>query len=317
MSCDLPKVCLVVPCYNEESILAGTMAELSAAVDRLAQQALLAPQSFILMVDDGSRDHTWDVIAELHRRNPERFHGLKLAANRGHQNALLAGLLHAELQCDASISIDADLQDDLNALEPFLREFGKGRDIVFGVRSDRSSDSFVKRFFAESFYRVLRFLGVNVIFNHADYRLMSRRAMAALAQYGEVNLYLRGIVCSMGLPSAIVTYRRKKTDRPTHYSLRKMLNLAWDGISSFSIRPIRLITLFGVFSMLVSFVLLCWVLFCYFAGKTVPGWSSLLAVILFCNGVQSLAIGCIGEYVGKTYLETKARPRFLIETSLE
>ena len=313
MSQERPLLALVIPCYNEEAILLNSARLLLAKLQDLTDQNAIAQESYLLLVDDGSKDRTWSLIQQLHEETPEQVYGLKLAANRGHQNALLAGLHYVRKRCDAAISMDADLQDDIDTIDRFIEEYAKGNDIVFGVRNDRSSDSFAKRTSAELFYKLLAFLGVNVIFNHADFRLMSRRTLKALAKYDEVNLYLRGIVSNMGFPSTSVYYTRHKADRSTHYSLPKMLNLAWDGITSFSIRPIRLITILGLITICVCTGIGLWALFCHFTGKTIPGWSSLLLVILAGNGLQFLAIGCIGEYTGKTYLETKHRPKYQID----
>lgn len=307
---------LVVPCYNEETILEDTLHQLETKLDELAAGGLIAPDSAILLVDDGSGDRTWELIEAAHRREPRRIAGVRLAANRGHQAALLAGLIEAGKAADAVISLDADLQDDIDILPDFLKEFYAGSDIVYGVRSDRSSDSFFKRFTAESFYRLMKHLGVKTVYNHADYRLMSARAIAALAEYPEVNLYLRGLIPLIGFRQSLVFYRRKKANRPTHYPLSKMLLLAWDGITSFSVRPIRLIALFGLLTLAVSFVLLLYILYSRFFGHTTAGWTSLGAIIVFLGGVQIFSIGVIGEYIAKSYLEAKHRPRFLIRQQL-
>ncbi len=310
------KLCLVVPCYNEESILENSASQLLAKLASLRESHLAGAGSFILFVDDGSKDRTWEIIAKLHADHPAEVSGLKLAANRGHQNALLSGLLAAGKEADAIISLDADLQDDIDVLDQFMREYLAGCDIVYGVRSDRSSDSFFKRFSAESFYRLLSVMGVKTVFNHADFRLMSRRAIEALSAYGEVNLYLRGLVPLLGYRQSIVLYKRKKADRPTHYPLTKMLLLAWDGITSFSTRPIRLISAMGAVALLVCALMMVRIFYVKFFGHTVDGWTSLMAVVLFLGGIQLLAIGVIGEYIAKTYLEVKHRPRFQIEQRL-
>ncbi len=310
------QLCIVVPCYNEESILENSAARLLEKLASLQQKELAGPKSFILFVDDGSRDRTWEIIAKLHADRPGAFSGLKLSANRGHQNALLSGLLEAGRRADAIISLDADLQDDIDVLDQFMQEYLGGCDIVYGVRSDRTNDSFFKRASAEGFYRLLAAMGVKTVFNHADFRLMSRRAVEALSAYSEVNLYLRGLVPLLGFRQSIVLYKRGKTDRPTHYPLTKMLLLAWDGITSFSTRPIRLISLAGIFALMVCAVMMVRIFYVKFFGYTTDGWSSLMAVLLFIGGAILLAIGVIGEYIAKIYLEVKHRPRFHLEQNL-
>ena len=307
-----PKLCLVVPCYNEESILEDSIRQLLELLETVAAQGLAATDSCMLLVDDGSTDRTWAIVGDASRLHPGKVLGISLAANRGHQAALLAGLSTAASMADAIVSLDADLQDDLAAIPQFLEEYRRGNDIVYGVRSDRSSDSFFKRTTAEAFYRLMRFLGAKTIFNHADFRLMSRRAVEALLAYPEVNLYLRGLVPILGFRQAIVLYKRKEASRPTHYPLGRMLSLAWEGVTSFSIRPIRIITILGLGMLAMCFVLLCYILGSKFCGHTVAGWTSLASVILFLGSFQLLAIGMIGEYIAKIYLEVKHRPRFLV-----
>jgi len=313
----IKKICIVVPCYNEEVILRHSAEQLLAKLDSLVGQKLILPESFLLFVDDGSKDRTWEIISQLKIEHPLQVSGLKLAANRGHQNALLAGLLNAKDHADAAISIDADLQDDIDVIDQFIQEFYQGNDIVYGVRSDRTSDSFFKRFTAESFYKLMEFLGVKTVYNHADFRLMSRRALRALAEYQEVNVYLRGMVPLLGYRQSIVLYKRKKADRPTKYSLGKMLFLAWDGITSFSVRPIRLISLLGIVTLLFCMLMLLRIMYVKFFGYTVDGWTSIVALMLLFGGIQLLSIGVIGEYIAKTYVEVKHRPRFNIETDLQ
>ncbi len=313
----IKKICIVVPCYNEEVILERSADQLLAKLDSLVAQQLILPDSFLLFVDDGSKDRTWEIICSLNQRHPVQISGLKLAANRGHQNALLAGLLNAKDNADAAISIDADLQDDIDVIDQFVKEFYLGNDIVYGVRSDRTSDSFFKRFTAESFYRLMEFLGVKTVYNHADFRLMSQRALQALSSYQEVNVYLRGMVPLLGYRQSIVLYKRKKADRPTKYSLGKMLFLAWDGITSFSVRPIRMISILGAVTLLFCLVMLLRILYVKFFGYTVDGWTSIVALMLLFGGVQLLSIGVIGEYIAKTYVEVKRRPRYNIETDLK
>jgi len=313
----IKKICIVVPCYNEEVILRHSAELLLAKLDSLLEQKLILPESFLLFVDDGSRDRTWEIISQLKIEHPVQVSGLKLAANRGHQNALLAGLLNAKDHADAAISIDADLQDDIDVIDQFIQEFYQGNDIVYGVRSDRTSDSFFKRFTAESFYKLMEFLGVKTVYNHADFRLMSQRSLRALAEYQEVNVYLRGMVPLLGYRQSIVLYKRKKADRPTKYSLGKMLFLAWDGITSFSVRPIRLISLLGIVTLLFCMLMLLRIMYVKFFGYTVDGWTSIVALMLLFGGIQLLSIGVIGEYIAKTYVEVKHRPRFNIETDLQ
>lgn len=304
------KLCLAVPCYNEESILRDTAGKLLAELDRLAGENLIDASSFILFTDDGSKDRTWEIIEALHAADPVRIAGLKLAGNRGHQTALFAGLMHAKDRADAVVSLDADLQDDIGVIGDFVKAYQSGSDIVYGVRSDRSSDTFFKRFSAECFYRLLRWLGVKTVFNHADYRLMDRRALDMLAEYGEINLYLRGLIPLIGLKQSVVEYRRQPSPRPTRYPLGKMLMLAWDGITGFSVRPIRLISLLGLAVSLIGLILLVYVLSVKIFGYTVDGWTSIVTILLFFGGIQLLSIGVIGEYIAKTYMEVKARPRY-------
>ncbi len=307
---------LVVPCYNESAILAGTIGLLLQKLEELTAKNLAAPSSALLLVDDGSGDNTWELISAAHRAEPERVLGLRLSGNRGAQAALFAGMCRAAREADAAITIDADLQDDPDVLNGFLEEFNRGNDIVYGVRSDRGSDSFFKRFTAESYYRLLAWMGVRTVFNHADCRLLSRRALEALAGYTEYNLYLRGIVPLLGFRQAIVLYKRRAADRPTRYPLPKMLLLAWDGITSFSVRPIRLITLLGLLMAFFSMIMLIYYGFVRIFGYTVPGWTSLIFVLLLLGGVQLLSVGIIGEYIGKIYMEVKRRPRFIIDEFL-
>ena len=317
MASQPPVIAIVVPCYNESAILNDTARVLSAKLDEMSSSGLAAGSSMILFVDDGSTDGTWQIIEQLHAEAPGRFFGARLAANRGHQAALLAGLMEARRFADATISMDADLQDDVNVLPAFVEEFRSGHDIVYGVRNDRATDTFFKRTSAQCFYRLLAWMGVKTIYNHADFRLMSARALAALAEYPEVNLYLRGLVPLIGFRQAVVTYARKASVRPTRYPLTKMLLLAWDGITSFSIRPIRLITLMGLLSLGVCIAVLLYVLYSKFFGYTVAGWTSLTIIVLLFSGIQLVSIGVIGEYIAKTYMEVKHRPRYLVSERLE
>ncbi|MBR6459583.1 MAG: glycosyltransferase family 2 protein [Actinomycetaceae bacterium] len=307
-----PVLAIVVPCYNEEEVLPVTLPLFLNKLDELVLAGLAAPDSRLLFVDDGSRDATWNLICEA-ASNDVRVAGITLSRNRGHQNALFAGLMEALTFCDVSISIDVDGQDDCDAMDAMLRLYAEGNDVVYGVRDDRSTDTLFKRFTAQAYYRLLNLMDVHAIFNAADYRLMSKKALEALAEYSEVNLFLRGLVPHLGLPSSEVTYaRRERLEGKTHYPLRKMLHLAFDGITSFSVRPIRLIIGFGFLVSLFSLALIIWALVVHFAGHTVPGWSSNLILIAFFGGLQILAIGIIGEYIGKIYLEVKERPRYFV-----
>lgn len=306
----------VIPCYNEQEVLPITAEQLRIKYDQLLQSGLIAESSRILLVDDGSKDCTWQIISQLHQKD-SRFQGVKLSRNRGHQNALLAGLMTARNFCDAAISLDADLQDDINAMDAMLQKFQDGCDIVYGVRSDRETDTVFKRCTAQGYYKFMSGMGGELVYNHADYRLMSRRALDGLAEFGEVNLFLRGIVPMIGYRSDIVTYARK--ERPagkSKYPLKKMLAFAWEGLTSLSIRPIRMITILGTLIFLVSIGMLIYSVIRHAMGATITGWTSLAVSIWAIGGLQLLAIGIIGEYIGKVYLETKSRPKYIIETYL-
>ena len=306
----------VIPCYNEQEVLPITAEQLRIKYDQLLQSGLIAENSRILLVDDGSKDRTWQIISQLHQAD-RRFQGVKLSRNRGHQNALLAGLMTARRFCNAAISLDADLQDDINAMDAMLQKFQDGCDIVYGVRSDRETDTVFKRCTAQGYYKFMSGMGGELVYNHADYRLMSRRALDGLAEFGEVNLFLRGIVPMIGYRSDIVTYARK--ERPagkSKYPLKKMLAFAWEGLTSLSIRPIRMITILGTLIFLVSIGMLIYSVIRHAMGATITGWTSLAVSIWAIGGLQLLAIGIIGEYIGKVYLETKSRPKYIIETYL-
>ncbi|WP_302160089.1 glycosyltransferase family 2 protein [uncultured Ruminococcus sp.] len=306
----------VIPCYNEQEVLPITAEQLRIKYDQLLQSGLIVENSRILLVDDGSKDRTWQIISQLHQKD-SRFQGVKLSRNRGHQNALLAGLMTARSFCDAAISLDADLQDDINAMDAMLQKFQDGCDIVYGVRSDRETDTVFKRCTAQGYYKFMSGMGGELVYNHADYRLMSRRALDGLAEFGEVNLFLRGIVPMIGYRSDIVTYARK--ERPagkSKYPLKKMLAFAWEGLTSLSIRPIRMITILGTLIFLVSIGMLIYSVIRHAMGATITGWTSLAVSIWAIGGLQLLAIGIIGEYIGKVYLETKSRPKYIIETYL-
>lgn len=303
---------LVIPCYNEEEVLPTTKAELEKLLFRLQKKNLIAKNSFICFVDDGSKDNTWHIIASFSKE--PHIKGLKLSRNFGHQNALLAGLYYVESLCDAAVSLDADLQDDIGVIEDMCKKFYEGSEIVYGVRKKRDSDTLFKRLSAEGFYKLMRWMGVDIIENHADFRLMSRRALGWLKEFEEVNLFLRGIVPLLGLKSDIVYYDRKERFAgESKYPLKKMLAFAWDGITSFSIVPLRFITFLGIATLLVTFVLSSWALGAKLSGTAVSGWTSMMLIVLFLGGVQMLSIGIIGEYIGKVYKETKRRPKFFVE----
>jgi glycosyltransferase involved in cell wall biosynthesis len=308
-----PVLAIVVPCFNEEEALPATAKALGALLSGLRAAQLVSMSSYVCFVDDGSRDATWREILRLADASPD-FRGLRLSRNFGHQGAVLGGML----ECDADIvvTIDADLQDDERCIDDMVKEYHKGCEVVLGVRSSRSSDTFVKRFTAQLYYRLLARLGVRVVFNHADYRLLSRRAVNLLREYTEANLYLRGVIPLLGLRSSIVHYaRRERVAGESKYPLRKMLALAWDGVTSFSVSPLRLVSGIGVSISVAALLVTFWAFFVRFLGKgVVPGWASTVVPIYFLGGVQILCLGIIGEYVGKIYLETKRRPRYHIET---
>lgn len=311
-----PLLYLVIPCYNEEEVLPETSGRLLEKMHALIDGGRIAPDSRIVFVNDGSKDQTWALISALHEKT-SLVSGINLSRNRGHQNALLAGLLTVAPLCDAAISMDADLQDDIAVIDAMLDSFAQGNDIVYGVREDRAKDSFFKRATAQSFYRLINWMGGGIVYNHADCRLMSRRALEGLSEFREVNLFLRGIVPMIGYQSAIVTYvRAERFAGESKYPLKKMLALALEGITSLSIRPMRMITLLGVLIFAVSILLSVYFLIRYIAGATVTGWTSMVLSIWVLGGLQLLAIGVIGEYIGKVYLETKDRPRFIVETFL-
>jgi len=306
------QLAIVVPCYNEQDVLPETSRRLLAVLERLMVEGLASRSSQLYFVDDGSRDQTWSLIEELARADT-RVHGIKLSRNCGHQNALIAGLFSAK--GDAIVSIDADLQDDVTLIGEMVKRYHEGSEIVYGVREDRSADSPFKRIPAELYYRLLRLMGVEVVFNHADFRLMSRRAIEALREYREVNLFLRGIIPMLGFRTATVVYKRgERFAGRSKYPLRKMISLAAHGITSFSAAPLRLITALGVLVCLASFALVAWALWLrLFTDQAVPGWTSTVLPIYFLGGVQLLCIGVIGEYLAKLYLEVKGRPRFVVE----
>lgn len=308
---------IVVPCYNEQEVLPETAKRLKETVETLIGAGKISASSKIMFVNDGSKDRTWEMVKELHEREPKRFSGINLSCNRGHQNALLAGLMSVKDLCDMAISMDADLQDDIGAVEQMVDSCLAGHDIVYGVRSKRKTDTFFKRFTAESFYKVMKLLGANTVYNHADYRLMSRRALEGLAEFEEVNLFLRGIVPMIGYPSDVVYYERnERYAGESKYPLKKMLAFAFEGITSLSTKPIRCITGMGLCVVAISIVMLIYSIVRYFQGQTVPGWSSIMVSIWFIGGLLLLSIGIVGEYIGKIYLETKSRPRYIIESMI-
>jgi len=301
---------IVVPCYNEEACLDETTRQLQAKINSLVEAKKISPKSKIVFVDDGSKDKTWELIS---RKNKSVI-GIKLAHNRGHQNALLAGLMYAKDHCDISISIDADLQDDVNAIDEMIKEYNDGSDIVYGVRSERKTDSFFKRTTAQGFYKTMTLMGVETVYNSADFRLMSKRALNALSEYSEINLFLRGIVPTIGFKTSTVSYSRsKRFAGESKYPLKKMLSFAWDGISSFSTKPIRLILGLGIIVFLVSLFVLLYSIIVKMLGHTVDGWTFTVCSIWLLGGIQMLALGTVGEYIGKIYAEVKHRPRYIIE----
>lgn len=311
------KLYVVIPCYNEEAVLEETAGRLKQKFTQLSDRHQITDDSRIVFVDDGSRDRTWELIEQFHAQN-DLFMGVKLSRNRGHQNALLAGLYSVRDMADAVVSMDADLQDDIDALDQFLDEFSNGAEVVYGVRSSRKKDSFFKKFSAEGFYRLMNFMGADIVFNHADYRLLSNRALNGLFEFKEVNLFLRGIVPMIGYQSSKVYYERsERFAGESKYPLKKMLAFAFEGITSLTIKPIRLIISLGCMMLLVSVGMLVYFLVQHALGHTVAGWTSLIVSIWAIGALQLISIGVIGEYVGKVYLETKERPRFLIEQFLK
>mgnify|MGYP005760872509 FL=1 len=308
---------LVVPCYNEEPVLPETVRELTKKLNSMIQSGLISPESRMVFVNDGSKDRTWELIEEYHESNP-LVSGIKLSRNGGHQFAVLAGLMTVKEHCDMAITLDADLQDDIDVLDEFVRKYKEeGCEIVYGVRNSRETDTFFKRFTAESFYRLMSGMGVDIVFNHADYRLMSRKALDALAEYKEVNLFLRGVVPLIGYKTGTVEYARKeRAAGESKYPLKKMLSFAMDGITSFSIKPIRMITMLGVLAFIASIVMAVYTVVGFFMGTTVSGWASIIISIWGFGGLILIALGMIGEYIGKIYMETKARPRYLVEKFL-
>ena len=308
---------VVIPCYNEEEVICETARQLEIKMKDLVRKKKISSKSKVMFVNDGSKDSTWEKILELHQKN-KMFTGLCLSRNKGHQNALLAGLLTAKNYADIVISMDADLQDDINAIDEMIEKNSLGAEIVYGVRSSRKKDSFFKRFTAESFYKIMKFLGVDIIFNHADYRLTSKRVLDALEGYEEVNLFLRGIFPLIGYPSSVVYYERhERFAGESKYPLKKMLHFAWDGVTSFSVRPIRLILNLGILIFVISLLVTIYCIVVKLFGYTVDGWTFLACSIWLVGGVTMLSLGVVGEYIGKIYSEVKARPRYHIARNLE
>ena len=307
-----PVLYIVIPCYNEEAVLPVTAPQFLDKVKNLAAAGKISEDSRVLFVNDGSRDDTWKIIKDLAKQDPH-YLGISQSRNRGHQNAVLAGLMEAKDRCDITISIDCDGQDDINAMDELVDAYLQGFDVVYGVRSSRETDSFFKRFTAQSFYKLLSAMGAEVVYNHADYRLMSARVLKEFANFREVNLYLRGLVPLVGFRSTTVSYSRaERIAGESHYPLKKMLGLAIDGITSLSVKPLQMITGFGVFVAVVSFIGCLWALITAICGKAVAGWASMTCIVCFVSGVQLVCLGIIGEYIGKIYLETKERPRYII-----
>lgn len=310
------KLYMVIPCYNEQEVLPETSKRLKEKLSTLVKAGKIDPESRIIFVNDGSKDRTWEIIRRLHEEDPV-FGGVNLSRNRGHQNALLAGLMTVKDHADMAISMDADLQDDINAIDEMVEKYLNGTDIVYGVRSSRAKDTFFKKATAEGFYKLINTMGVNTVFNHADYRLMSKRALEGLAEFREVNLFLRGIVPMIGYSTDVVYYERgERFAGESKYPLGKMLSFAIEGITSLSTKPIRMITFLGFFIFLVSIGILIYSLVRHFMGATIVGWTTLMVSVWAIGGLILLSLGVVGEYIGKIYLETKARPRFLIEEFL-
>lgn len=307
---------LVIPCYNEQEVLPETEKRLTEKLNKMIQSGLVSERSRMVFVDDGSKDKTWSMIKQMHEENPLVL-GIKSSRNRGHQNTLLEGLMTVKDECDMVVSMDADLQDDIEVLDQFVQQYYDGCEIVYGVRSARKTDTFFKKFTAESFYKMMEHMGVEIVYNHADYRLMSSRAIKELEGFKEVNLFLRGMVPLLGFKTGIVEYERhERFAGESKYPLKKMLAFAMDGITSLSVKPIRFITGLGVLLFVVSIILLIYYIIGYFTGNTVQGWVTIVVSIWGIGGLELLAIGIIGEYIGKIYLETKERPRFIVEEFL-
>jgi len=307
-----PILYIVIPCYNEEKVLPITSGMFLDKVNELIGLGKISEDSRIMFVNDGSKDDTWNIICELAAKD-DKFLGISQSRNRGHQNAVLAGLMEAKDKCDITISVDCDGQDDINAMNKMVDEYLDGSEIVYGVRSRRDTDTFFKRFTAEGFYKLLNWMGAEVVFNHADYRLVSSRVLQEFANYKEVNIFLRGMFPLVGFKSTSVYYERhERIAGSSHYPLGKMLALAFDGITSLSVKPIRMITTFGMFISLLSFIGVIWSIVIQLTGHAVAGWASMTSIICFIGGIQLICLGVLGEYIGKIYMEVKARPRYII-----
>ena len=308
----IPRLIIVIPCYNEQEVLPITAPQFLAKINQLAAEGLISGDSRVMFVNDGSKDDTWNIIQQLADQD-EHYIGIAQSRNRGHQNAVLAGLMEAKDMCDITISIDCDGQDDINAMDEMVKAYLEGCEIVYGVRSKRDTDTFFKRFTAESFYKLLNSMGAEVVYNHADYRLISSRALQELAKFKEVNIFLRGMVPLVGFKSTSVYYERsERAAGKSHYPLSKMLALAFDGITSLSIKPIKMIIGMGVIVAFISFIGIIWAVVEAILGKTVMGWASTTCIICFLSGVQLISVGVIGEYIGKIYMEVKQRPQYII-----
>ena len=307
-----PKLYIIIPCYNEEAVLPVTAPMFLEKITTLAAKGKISEDSRVMFVNDGSRDRTWEIIEQLSKEN-EHYIGISQSRNRGHQNAVLAGLMEAKDVCDITISIDCDGQDDINAMDEMVDAYLDGCEVVYGVRSNRETDTFFKRFTAQSFYKFLAMMGADVVYNHADYRLMSAKVLKEFANFKEVNLFLRGMVPLVGFKSTSVSYSRaERLAGESHYPLKKMIGLAVDGITSLSVKPLQLIMTFGIIVAFVSFIGCLWALITALCGKAVSGWASMTCIICFVSGVQLISLGIIAEYVGKVYMETKQRPRYII-----
>ena len=312
-----PVLYIVIPCYNEEAVLPITAPLFLGEMEKLVNLDLVSDKSKILFVNDGSRDKTWDIITELSKTD-SRFIGISQSRNRGHQNALLAGLMEVKDCCDITISIDCDGQDDINAMEDMVRAYHDGCEVVYGVRNDRETDTFFKRFTAQSFYKFMNFMGAEVVYNHADYRLISSRVLKEFANFKETNLFLRGMIPLVGFKSTSVYYKRnERLAGKSHYPVGKMISLALNGITSLSIKPLQMISALGVIISIISFIGVIWAVLSVLLGETVSGWASTVCIVCFVSGIQLVCLGIIGEYIGKIYMEVKARPRYIISERTE